>query len=379
MAESKIEGLSVSHTFMPLKNPVSDAKVANGLQTELRGIDLFFVEIFDNYGDQSVGFSYTLRAGGDALFSLGCEIAPSLLGLPSADVQKHWEMLAWRVNSLGVGGLAYQTIAAFDSALWDLKAKKAGLPLAKLIGAHHSGVRVYNSGGQYLQASIDDICLAAKNSVNAGVGGIKMKVGQPNWRKDIERLEALRATIGPNVSLMIDANQQWTRSEALEFCCKVDDLGLTFIEEPLSARDYHGHAALSAKLTTPIATGEMLTSYDEHRALINAGGCSINQVDAPRIGGVTPFLRVKELARQNNIGLAPHFVMEQHLQLVATFENEGWVEHFDWLEPLFTERLEIRDGRMWLPDRPGFGLTPSETMRSNTRSNKRFGATIRDD
>ena len=68
--------------------------------------------------------------------------------------------------------------------------------------------------------------------------------------------------------------------------------------------------------------------------------------------------------------------MEQHLQLVATFENEGWVEHFDWLEPLFTERLEIRDGRMWLPDRPGFGLTPSETMRSNTISNRRFGTTI---
>ena len=89
MAESKIEGLSVSHTFMPLKNPVSDAKVANGLQTELRGIDLFFVEIFDNYGAQGVGFSYTLRAGGDALFSLSCEIASSLLGLPSTDVQKH--------------------------------------------------------------------------------------------------------------------------------------------------------------------------------------------------------------------------------------------------------------------------------------------------
>ncbi|MCP1199563.1 mandelate racemase/muconate lactonizing enzyme family protein [Notoacmeibacter sp. MSK16QG-6] len=374
-AMSTIEGLKISQVEQPLKTSFSDAKVATGRQTPLTRVDVLSVEIIDSDGKTGIGFGYTLRAGGSALYALAKEIAPTLIGLPTAAIQDAWDRLAWRTNSLGAGGAAYQTIAAFDSALWDLKARRANLTLADLLGTYRRGAQVYNSGGQYLQASIDEMQAAAKESVARGIGGIKMKVGQPDWREDIRRIEAVRDAIGPDVALMIDANQQWTRSQARAFCSKVDDMGLTFIEEPLNARDYEGHGELAAALNTPIATGEMLTSYAEHAQLI-AAGVSVNQVDAPRIGGITPFLRVMELARSQEVMLAPHFVMEQHLQMVTAYPTDGWVEHFDWLEDLFDERFELKEGRIWLPERPGFGLTLSDAARERTVATSTEGAAL---
>ncbi|WP_245972346.1 L-talarate/galactarate dehydratase [Rhodovulum iodosum] len=372
--KDRIEGIRLSQVSQPLRRPASDAKVATGRQVPLTSVELLCAEIVDAEGRTGTGFTYTLRAGGPALFALAEEIAPMLLGRPAADIPAAWDMLAWRTISLGAGGAAYHVLAAFDTALWDLKARRAGLPLARLLGAWRAGARVYNSGGQYLEASIDEMRGAARASVARGIGGIKMKVGQPDWREDMRRIEAVRDAIGPDTALMIDANQQWTRAEARAFCRRVDDMGLAFIEEPLEARDFAGHGALARELVTPVATGEMLTSFDEHAALVAAGGAGVLQPDAPRIGGVTPFLRVMELARANRLTLAPHFVMELHLQMVAAYPTEGWVEYFDWLEELFDERLEIRDGRIWVPDRPGFGLTLSDAARARTVSTTTLGA-----
>ena len=111
----------------------------------------------------------------------------------------------------------------------------------------------------------------------------------------------------------------------------------------------------------------MLSSVDEHRDLITRGSVDIIQPDAPRIGGITPFLRLADLADQAGLGMAPHFVMEIHIHLAACYPREPWIEHFEWLEPLFIERLKISSGRIEVPDRPGLGLSPSPQMRQWTR------------
>ena len=144
-------------------------------------------------------------------------------------------------------------------------------------------------------------------------------------------------------------------------CRELEAFDLVWIEEPLDAWDAVGHADLSHTFDTPIATGEMLTSVPEHMALLDAGYRGFVQPDAPRIGGITPFLRFATLAAHAGLALAPHYAMEIHLHLAATYPTEPWVEHFEWLNPLFNERIEIRDGRMWLPDRPGLGFTLSDT------------------
>ncbi|MFC4942850.1 enolase C-terminal domain-like protein [Pseudonocardia sp. GCM10023141] len=104
----------------------------------------------------------------------------------------------------------------------------------------------------------------------------------------------------------------------------------------------------------------------EHAELIRLGGADIVQPDAPRIGGITPFLKVMALAEHRNLQLAPHFAMEIHVHLAAACPMAPWVEHFEWLDPLFVEHLEIRDGLMHLSARPGLGVTISEQARAWT-------------
>ncbi len=155
---------------------------------------------------------------------------------------------------------------------------------------------------------------------------------------------------------------------------RLEEFDLTWIEEPLDAYDAQGHAELARSLDTAIATGEMLTSVAEHAELIRQGAVDILQPDAPRIGGITQFLRLAALAEQANLQLAPHFAMEIHLHLAAAYPHEPWVEHFDWLHPLFSERLEISGGRMHLSDRPGLGVSLTEQARAWTVDSVRVDA-----
>ncbi|MCB1971724.1 MAG: mandelate racemase/muconate lactonizing enzyme family protein [Geminicoccaceae bacterium] len=377
-SQDALAGLKISHIVIPLKFALSDAKVLTGRQSPLSAVDILAVEAVSETGHQGIGFSYTLRAGGAGMFALACEIAPRIMGHDPNDIDRLWELLRWQTNSLGRGGMSYQAIGAFDTALWDMKAKRAGLPLAKLLGAHRDSLRIYNSEGQYLQASVAEIKSAADRSIGMGIGGIKMKVGQPDGQEDLKRIVMLRNHLPDEIPLMIDANQQWDRSYALQFGKVVDDLGLGFIEEPLDALDYEGHRMLADSLATPIATGEMLTSLAEANQLVQAGGCDISQVDALRIGGVTPFLKAMSMAEACRVQIAPHWVMELHVHLAAAFPEEPWIEHFQWLEPLFEERLKIGDGRVAVPAGPGLGLTFSGQARDWTQGTWSTGKVVKE-
>ncbi|MFF7410969.1 enolase C-terminal domain-like protein [Streptomyces lydicus] len=211
-----------------------------------------------------------------------------------------------------------------------------------------------------------------------GIGGIKIKVGQSDTTADLRRVQAVREHLGADTALMVDANQQWDRVTARRFGRTLEQSRLTWIEEPLEARDAEGHAALAASLDTPVATGEMLTSAEEHTRLIDAGAADFVQPDAPRVGGITPFLRVMALADHKALSLAPHFAMEVHLHLAAAYPRTAWVEHFEWLEPLFNERLELSGGRMRVPDRPGLGLSLSDRAAAWTVDRCAFSVTDRE-
>ncbi|MFN7051987.1 MAG: enolase C-terminal domain-like protein, partial [Gemmobacter sp.] len=168
-------------------------------------------------------------------------------------------------------------------------------------------------------------------------------------------------------------NQQWDRVTALRFGRLVEPLNLEWIEEPLDAYDAEGHALLARELATPIATGEMLASAEEHMALIRADAVDFIQPDAPRVGGITQFLKICAQADMKRMRLAPHFAMEIHLHLAAAYPHEPWVEHFDWLAPLFNEELEIRDGRMIVPARAGLGCSLTGKARDWTVESKIIG------
>jgi L-talarate/galactarate dehydratase len=369
-----IDSVRLSSITLPLKTPISDAKVLTGRQKPMTEAAFLFAEVRTRAGHEGIGFSYSKRAGGPAQFAHAREVAPVLLGEDPNDIARLWTKLVWAGASVGRSGVATQAIAAIDIALWDLKAKRAQLPIAKLIGAHADSVRTYNTSGGFLHTPIEQLLENAAASLASGIGGIKIKVGQPDWRADIRRLEKVRERLGDDVPLMVDANQQWDRPTAMRMGRILDTFDLVWIEEPLDAYDAEGHAHLAHHLDTSIATGEMLASVLEHQRLIDARAVDILQPDAPRIGGVTQFLRLATLAEVNHLQLAPHYAMEIHLHLAATYPHGTWVEHFDWLDPLFNEHLEIRDGRMHLSDRPGLGFTLSEQAHAWTVATAEFTA-----
>jgi L-alanine-DL-glutamate epimerase-like enolase superfamily enzyme len=368
----RIRRVKLSAVTLPLNVPVSDAKVLTGRQKPMTEVAFLLVEIATEDGHSGIGFSYSKRAGGPAQYAHAKEIASNIIGEDPSDIGRIYSKLLWAGASVGRSGVATQAIAAIDIALYDLKAKRADLPLAKLLGAYRDSVQVYNTSGGFFQSS-EQIKENATRSLAAGIGGIKMKVGQPDCAADIARLTAMREHLGDDVALMVDANQQWDRPTAMRMGRIMEQFNLVWIEEPLDAYDAEGHAQLAAALDTSIATGEMLTSVAEHVALIEHHSVDIIQPDAPRIGGITPFLRLAALADQANLQLAPHFAMEIHVHLAAAYPREPWVEHFEWLNPLFNERFEIRDGRMLVPRRPGLGFTLSEQAHAWTTQTVEFG------
>ena len=365
--EDRIAWVRVSSCYLPLATPISDAKVLTGRQKPMTEIVMLFAEVETEGGHQGLGFSYSKRAGGPGQFAHAREIAPALIGEDPSDIARLWDKLCWAGASAGRSGLSTQAIGAFDVALWDLKAKRAGLSLAKLIGSHRESIKCYNTSGGFLHTPLEQLLVNAQASRERGIGGIKLKVGQPDGALDVRRVEAVRKHLGDAVPLMVDANQQWDRPTAQRMCRIFEQFNLVWIEEPLDAYDHEGHAALAAQFDTPIATGEMLTSAGEHWDLIRHRAADYLMPDAPRVGGITPYLKVAGLAEHAGLMIAPHFAMELHVHLAATYPREPWVEHFEWLEPLFNERLEIKDGRMRVPTRPGLGVTLSDQTKTWTR------------
>jgi L-alanine-DL-glutamate epimerase-like enolase superfamily enzyme len=368
----RIASIRLSLVVLPLATPVSDAKVLTGRQKPLTEIAFVFAEITSRDGHTGIGFGYSKRAGGPGLYAHAKELAPHLLGEDPNDTSRLFTQLLWAGASMGRAGLTTQAIAPFDIALWDMKARRAGLPLAKLLGAQRDSVACYNTSGGYLHTPLEQVLRNVEISRASGIGGIKLKVGQPELKRDIERVRAVRELLGDEFPLMVDANQQWDRQKATRACRLLEPFDLTWIEEPLDAHDFEGHGLLAGRFDTAIATGEMLTCFDEHAQLILAGTDYI-QPDAPRVGGITPFLKIMALGEFKQRKLAPHFAMEIHLHLAAAYGIEPWLEHFEWLGPLFNEQLQLEGGRMWVPDRPGLGFSLSEQARAWTVAAEAFG------
>ena len=217
-ADDRIAWVRLSSCFLPLATPISDAKVLTGRQKPMTEIAMLFAEIQTAGGHEGLGFSYSKRAGGPGQFAHAKEIAPALIGEDPSDIAKLWNKLCWAGASVGRSGLSTQAIGAFDVALYDLKARRAGLSLAKLLGAHRDSVACYNTSGGFLHTPLEQLLVNASASIERGIGGIKLKVGQPDRALDIRRVEAVRKHLGDRVPLMVDANQQWDRPTAQRMC-----------------------------------------------------------------------------------------------------------------------------------------------------------------
>lgn len=289
--------------------------------------------------------------------------APHLIGEDPQMVRALWQRLHCLppVQWVGRSGITHLALAALDIALWDLKAKAAGLPLWKLLGGTDNKLlEAYNTDGGWLNWSIEQLVEDTRQSVQErGYSAVKIKVGSTRPRHDLTRLEAVRATIGPEIKLMVDANGHWDINTAVHVGRHFADFDVYWFEEPLWYDDLPGHTRLAQKLATPIAVGEQLYTLDAFRDYITAGAVHFVQPDAVRLAGITEWWRVAELAYAYHLPVVPHIgdMMQVHLHLAVAHPACTLLEYIPWLRDCFEEPATVQNGHFVVPSRPGAGTT----------------------
>lgn len=316
-----------------------------------------FVELETADGYAGLGYSYTIGTGGTAVLAmLRDHLLPKLIGADARNVEAIWFDLFASTRATTVGAITSLALASVDTALWDLRCRRAGEPLWRLAGGFRRRVPLYDTEGGWLHLTTDQLVAGALASQKAGWPGVKLKVGKPRVHEDLERLTAVRDAVGPALDIMVDANQSMTYAEAKRRARAFEPLDLSWFEEPLPADDLTGHVRLAESTSIPIAVGESLYSISQFREYVAAGAAGIVQVDVARIGGITPWLKVAHLAETFNLQVCPHFLMELHVSLTAAVPNGRYVEHIPQLRAITKTEMEIADGHAVAPDEPGLGI-----------------------
>jgi L-alanine-DL-glutamate epimerase-like enolase superfamily enzyme len=167
----------------------------------------------------------------------------------------------------------------------------------------------------------------------------------------------MRAHLGADFPLMVDANMRWTVDEAIRAARAMRDCNLLWLEEPTIPDDVTGHARIVSDGGLPIATGENLHTLHEFKAMIEAGGVTFPEPDVTNCGGITVFMKVAHLAEAYNLPVTSHGVHDLTVHLLAAVPNRSYLEvHGFGLDRYINEPLMIRDGNAIAPDRPGHGV-----------------------
>ncbi|MEK6346665.1 MAG: enolase C-terminal domain-like protein [Burkholderia sp.] len=310
-------------------------------------------------GETGLGYTYS-----DACIAKLIEstLAPVVAGQDAWHVEALWQRMQRRVRNLGRSGLAATAISALDCAAWDLKARLAGLPLARLLGMTRERVPVYGSGG--FTTYRDDVMREqlARWVHRDGCPWAKIKIGADPAR-DPHRVKVAREAIGPHAGLFVDANGALDGKAALHCAQAFASQGVSWFEEPVSSDDRAGLARLRDALPDgmELAAGEYGYTLDDFRGWLQHASVDVLQADVTRCGGITGFLRVAALCDAFHVPLSAHCAPSQHLHVAcaapALRHQEWFHDHVRIEHLLFDGAPRVANGAM-APDlsRPGAGL-----------------------
>jgi L-alanine-DL-glutamate epimerase-like enolase superfamily enzyme len=348
----KIRDLQADHYRITLPVALSDS--THGI---IEGFELITARVRDADGAEGVGYTYTVGTGGAAVRALlARDLAPRLAGREAEDIEALWQLMWWALHYGGRGGAQALAISAVDMALWDLRARRQGVPLWRVLGGFDPRVPCY-AGGIDLELPLDALLRQTDDHLARGFRAIKMKVGRAALREDVERIRAMRAHLGPDVPLMADANMRWSVDEAIRAARALRDQDLVWLEEPTIPDDVPGHVRIVREGGVPIAAGENLHTLHEFRALIAAGGVTFPEPDVTNCGGITTFMKICHLAEAFNLPVTSHGAHDVTVHLLAAVPNRSYLEaHGFGLNRYIEVPLQIQAGRAIAPDRPGHGV-----------------------
>ena len=354
----KITNVSYESYRWPRPRPIR-----NGKYTYTHG-GLNVVKIATDEGVTGIGLG-----GGGLSQAVNREMvaafAPLLVGEDPICVERLWDKM-WKPKLVGRRGISTRVISALDIALWDIRGRAANQPLYKLLGGFRQEVPVYVAGGYYEEGkTLDDLAAEVLANLAMGARAVKMKIGGATVAEDVERVRIVRQAVGPEVKLMVDANNAYRYYEAIEIARKIEKYDIYWFEEPVAPDDYRGHAMIAAATSIPVATGENEYTRYGFRDLIEQKSAAILNADAQILGGITEFMKVAALAQAYDLPIAPHGNQEVHVHLVAAIPNGLIVEYYAGAtDPMWgaslKHHLTLKDGMVSAPDRPGLGIELNE-------------------
>lgn len=364
----KIAKVEVSLVSQPVTTGAADAT------RKVETIGFLIVKLTTDQGLEGFGVTYH-EVGGEATQVLIEEnIKDKLIGRDPFETDAFLNEMSAYLRGVGRKGLMWCALSAVDIAMWDLKGKITGLPVCKLIGGNRNKVEVYASGGW---TSYDDDRLVDEitGMVKDGYKKVKFKVGVEggqNLKRDVRRVEKVRLAVGPDIGIMLDANNCWDAATGARFANMVKELDIMFLEEPVMADDLTGLAKYKRSTDLPLATGEHeYTKYGVRDLLIN-NAADIIQTDGARTGGFTELLKIAALTQAWNVKLAPHAMELIHMQIAAGVSNCPFLEKLILFDEItyntFKDAPRPVNGILDIPDKPGLGLELNEDfIKENSR------------
>ena len=355
----RIQSVSVCIARVELDNVTSFAT------RTVSGRDYCLVKVRSAEGIEGIGFCYAGSAGGNIAKAAVAELlAKKLVGQESLRVEGLWQDMYSESLLQGRAGSVMRGISILDTALWDLNARAAKMPLHLFLGASVTDkVPAYASGGYYLAGKTPKMLGHEMASyVKAGFKAVKMKVGRLSPKEEEVRIRAAREAVGPDIHLMLDANNAWNDvPTALTYMKRYEPYDPYWIEEPFGPDEIDMHSRLAELTPVVVATGEIAYGRWYHKELLDKRGAEIIQTDACVCGGITEWRRIAALAAGYGVTVCPHWFHDVHAPLVAATPNARYVEFFidDQVlnfRRLIDRQLAHRNGELHLHQAPGLGF-----------------------
>jgi len=350
----RIKSVRVRAVAAPMKRPLATSTGAVSVAP------LLLIDLHTDAG--IVGRSYLFAIGRTNLKPIAA-LVEGMAEMLKGDAVAPFDIeakLRKRHTLLGVHNIVLFAMSGIDMAAWDALGQAMKQPLVRLLGGAPRPVLAYNSKGLGIMP-LKPLVKEAGELVAEGFSAVKLRLGRPEAKDDLEAVRAVKKLVGPAIALMVDFNQGLTVAEALKRGRMIDEEGgVLWIEEPVRADDFAGNARIARELATPIQIGENFMGPEQMAQALAAGACDFAMPDAQRIGGVTGWMRAAALAQGAGMEMSSHLFPEVSCHLLAVTPTCHWLEYVDWADPILQEPLRLKDGHALIPDRPGIGITWDE-------------------